>query len=76
MRTEPHVLGRDPDGHRWPKKEGWRCMYCGVRDTRMVMHRLEGHEPEILLASIEPCKTPEKDKSAVDRLYPMDLLRD
>jgi hypothetical protein len=46
-------------------------MYCGVRDTRMVMHLLEGHEPEILLASIDPCKATKFDKEGVDRIFPM-----
>lgn len=71
MPREGHVIGRDSDGHRWPIKEGWRCMYCGVRDTRMVMHLLEGHEPEILLASIDPCKATKSDKEDIDRLFPM-----
>lgn len=69
-KKEAHIIGRDPDGHRWPMTEGWRCLYCGLRDTRQVMVS-KGHEPEILLASIPSCKASKDDKKEIDRLFPM-----
>jgi len=72
LKSKVHILGRDPDGHRWPLTEGWRCLYCGVRDPRMVLHR-RGDEPEVLLASIPPCEASEADKTEVDRFFPMPI---
>ena len=64
------VIGRDNNGHRWPLKEGMRCMYCGVLDPRQVDYA-RGHEPEILMADIEDCGAKDEHKLWIDTLYPM-----
>ena len=64
-----HVVGRDNNGHRWPLKEGMRCMYCGAIDPRQVAVA-RGHEPEILLADIGECQARDEHREWIDSLFP------
>ena len=71
LNDQNHIKGRDRDGHRWPIKEGWRCMYCGIIDPRIMAVLRNGYEPEILLATIDSCISTETDKIEIDKLFPM-----